>query len=348
MRTVAETTMALERFFGNPQDVEWGLDKNGNLHILQSRPLLNEDQHSTPPDFPDEDPILNGGIKAAAGVAHGTVHYVFNPEEARDIPDGVVAVVETLAPELAILAQKAVAVVAQTGSRASHFASVARELGIPVMVNCPGAFDDLKEGDEVTVHANSGTVWTGKKESLLECAPAKNRDEQTMLRKRLDRIMPYVAELNLTDPSSDAFSPEHCRDDSRHCPASVMKRVFPKCFRWWTRTRVDCPKPSASRLPLPLAFYLLDLEDGLFPAAKSKKIITDDDIKSEPFWSIWFGLNSPDIVWDSSVFHADWEATDKHSAGIISPDSVQYFQLCRHFRQLSARDDAIRLSFFRC
>jgi phosphohistidine swiveling domain-containing protein len=39
IRKVAQHALEIERQFGEPQDIEWSLDDNGKLHILQSRPI---------------------------------------------------------------------------------------------------------------------------------------------------------------------------------------------------------------------------------------------------------------------------------------------------------------------
>lgn len=38
-RALADLARAVERTFGSPQDVEWAIDRNGKLHLLQSRPI---------------------------------------------------------------------------------------------------------------------------------------------------------------------------------------------------------------------------------------------------------------------------------------------------------------------
>ncbi len=39
IRKLAETALQLENHFGQPQDIEWSFDHQGNLYILQSRPI---------------------------------------------------------------------------------------------------------------------------------------------------------------------------------------------------------------------------------------------------------------------------------------------------------------------
>jgi pyruvate,water dikinase len=48
--------------------------------------------------------------------------------------------------------------VVETGGYLSHGAIVAREFGIPAVVNLPGILDRLKDGDMVEVDGTSGVV----------------------------------------------------------------------------------------------------------------------------------------------------------------------------------------------
>jgi len=47
----------------------------------------------------------------------------------------------------------------ELGSRLSHGAVVAREYGVPAVVNVDGALDRLHDGDEVTVDGTRGLVF---------------------------------------------------------------------------------------------------------------------------------------------------------------------------------------------
>lgn len=38
---IAETTRSVANHFGEPQDVEWAIDRNGQLHVLQARPITS-------------------------------------------------------------------------------------------------------------------------------------------------------------------------------------------------------------------------------------------------------------------------------------------------------------------
>ena len=51
------------------------------------------------------------------------------------------------------------AVVLELGSLLSHGAVLAREYGIPAVVNVPGVLEKLEEGQKITVDGTRGVVW---------------------------------------------------------------------------------------------------------------------------------------------------------------------------------------------
>ena len=53
---------------------------------------------------------------------------------------------------------KASAIVMETGGYLSHGAIVAREFGIPAVVNIPGILNALTDGDELEVNGSAGKV----------------------------------------------------------------------------------------------------------------------------------------------------------------------------------------------
>jgi pyruvate,water dikinase len=80
---------------------------------------------------------------------------------------GVVLLVPGLSPALGKCIGRVEAVLAGSGSRASHFASVAREFGLPVLADAPELLATLADGQVVSVDADAGTVYAGRVDALL-------------------------------------------------------------------------------------------------------------------------------------------------------------------------------------
>lgn len=73
-------------------------------------------------------------------------------------PDGAVLVVATLDPGLAAYLPRLSGLVAETGSVLSHLAILAREYGVPTVVDLPGATTRFPDGSWIVVDGSTGEV----------------------------------------------------------------------------------------------------------------------------------------------------------------------------------------------
>lgn len=329
VRILANWAMVLERVFGCPQDVEWCQAEDGELYVIQSRPLQagNASGERTRPQAhgdgrveaaePVEDHavLFRGGLTAAGGVAPGRVHSLRDGEPLRSVPGGTVLVCETLSPDLVSLLGRIKAIVAERGSRASHFASVAREFGLPVLVGATGARAALRPGQAVTVDADGRVVYEGSVEGLCKASPGRAPRRSSPMSRRLEAIMPLVSPLTLTDPQSPRFTPRFCasvHDFVRFCHEKGVAEMFSlvgRGGRGLARSRL-------LRTGLPMDFYVLDLHGGTRAEASDRAEIGPDDLASRPMLALWQGLTHSDVVWAKGLRHLDWQAFDQVSAGV--------------------------------
>lgn len=96
-------------------------------------------------------------IPGSPGVAEGVVRIVRDPM-VEDLADGEVLVCETTDPSWASLFLAASALVIDVGSAMSHGAIVARELGLPCVINTRTGTRELRTGDRVRVDGTAGRV----------------------------------------------------------------------------------------------------------------------------------------------------------------------------------------------
>lgn len=97
------------------------------------------------------------GITASSGTVTGVIRIVNHP--GRDTFNaGEILVTSMTRPEFVPLMKRAVAVLCDEGGLLSHAAIVSRELGIPCIVGLKNAMVTLKNGDQVKVDADKGTV----------------------------------------------------------------------------------------------------------------------------------------------------------------------------------------------
>jgi phosphohistidine swiveling domain-containing protein len=103
-------------------------------------------------------PVMNGskarsGRGAGGGRGMGRVHTGDGPP-----PAGAVLVVATLDPGLASRLPGLSGLIAETGSALSHLAILAREYGVPTVVDFPGARERFADGSWVVVDGSTGEV----------------------------------------------------------------------------------------------------------------------------------------------------------------------------------------------
>jgi len=90
------------------------------------------------------------------GVVAGPVHHA--DDDDAPVPPGAVVVTRAVTPALALLIGGAAAIVSEHGSPLDHGAAMARELGIPCVVGCPGIASGLAPRTWVEVDGDAGTV----------------------------------------------------------------------------------------------------------------------------------------------------------------------------------------------
>ncbi len=299
---VARLAWSLERHFGTPQDVEWVLDEEGTLWVVQSRPLAGTGLEVAARDTPEVNgyPVLvRGGQRAAGGVACGKVLHWRSFATHAGLPDETVLVVPTTSPALAGMLSRLAAVVAVAGSPTGHMATVAREFGVPCLVGVSDAFARLPEGEEVTVDAHCGRVYLGRVSELLNGAPrAMARAVRDPVREGLARLIDKVAPLTLTNPDSPDFRPEACRtlhDVARFVHQRAMAEMF-AVDTLSARERHQLHRLTWSR---PMDLRVLDLGGGL--TAGAGKVASLDQVLSVPLLALLRGMADERLSWSGPV-----------------------------------------------
>lgn len=320
----------IEDHFGAPQDIEWCLDEKDRLHLLQTRPIprrFSGDGEKLECRF-DNDQIngrllFQGGVCAATGIAAGEVHHISGNGHWGAIPRGAVLVTDQASPQLGRILNRVAAVVTRRGSLTSHFASIAREAGLPLLVDVGHHLDRLIPGEVVTVHADEAKIYTGRVQTLLEspCARPRISLEQPYLR-RLEFMLTFVSPLRLTDSTASHFKPAGCRslhDIIRFTHEMAIQAMFSVSDR--RLRKIGGARPMDPGIPM--RFFLIDAGGGLQPEAERKKILYAEDVSSRPMQAILDGLTHGDIPW-GDFSHFDWGEYDRivMSGGVVSADAA--------------------------
>jgi pyruvate,water dikinase len=217
LERLAELARLLERAFGRPQAVEWAQDREGQLHVIQSRRLQHQEagvwrRFDASAPVAGAEILLAGGRSGSPGVAAGPVFHLPAGGDLSQVPCGAVLVAPRTSPLLAPALPRLAALVTEVGSVAGHLALVAREYGVPALVDLPGAGQALPEGRVVTVDAVHGLVYGGEVEELL--GPQWRwslRPPAPPVPENFRAALDLISTLTLVDCRSPGLRPENCQ-----------------------------------------------------------------------------------------------------------------------------------------
>lgn len=283
----------LEGHFGRPQDVEWTLDEDGRLWLLQSRPLVVPAKKAAAPPprtLKNYQVLLEEGTVACRGVGAGPVVRVHQGQDLKNFPEGGVLVARHTSPKYVTVMPKAAAILTDGGSPTGHMALLAREFKIPTIINTRVATQILHSGQEVTVDANYNNVYAGIVPELLEPRDSKKNElADTPVFQTLRAVVKKVVPLSLLNPEEATFAPEYCRtfhDIVRYAHELSMREMF-------KLTEGGVPgegKVVELESDFPLKVSLLDLGGGLRRGWRPK--VRPQQILSIPFKAFWEGLTA--------------------------------------------------------
>jgi pyruvate,water dikinase len=298
---LAEIAGHLETFFKRPQDIEWAIDGNGVLYILQSRPLLIAEKAPVKENLAEklagyERITADAGRVAQQGIGAGPVYRVTTLADLKDFPEGAVLVSHRDSSQFVQVMRRAAAIVTEVGTPVSHMSTLCREFKVPTLVGVPEILGKVRDGEEITVDAEDRCIYRGRVKELLIYQATTAMDFQVAPEFRLlRRILREVSRLNLVDPLMQEFKPEGCK-------------TFHDLLRFIHETAVltlvdigrdeKCLKGNklARRLDLPIKAGILaiDIGGGIAPGAPEDNI-SFTDIRSIPFRAILQGLLYPEV-----------------------------------------------------
>ncbi|MFH1437356.1 MAG: PEP/pyruvate-binding domain-containing protein [Pseudomonadota bacterium] len=282
---------AVEQHYGAPQDIEWAIDRQGTVFLLQARGLrVLSAPRGEVPDLSGLEVLASGGTTVCPGAGHGRVFPVRTAADMHALQEGDVLVVPLPYPGLVTVMKRAAAIVTEVGGAASHMATIAREQRIPTLAGVGGAMK-LAEGGVVTVDATAGNIYAGAYPGLVEARrPEFDLFEDTDIFELLKDILTRVTPLNLIQPSDPGFAPENCRtlhDITRFVHQKAMDEMFRRASGVSRKDRIGFRLKS----DVPFAMNVICL-DGRAPAGDDDRWISEDEIASLPMKAFWKGLSA--------------------------------------------------------
>lgn len=161
---LARQALIIEKHYGKPMDIEWAKDgMTGELIILQARPETVKSNNQSAQvleqySLAKKGKIVVEGQSIGQRIGAGTARIILDPKKMHAIKPGDVLVTDMTDPDWEPIMKHASAIVTNRGGRTCHAAIIARELGIPAIVGCNTATQDIKDNKPVTVSCAEGQV----------------------------------------------------------------------------------------------------------------------------------------------------------------------------------------------
>jgi len=292
LSALARMGMRLEQHYGEPQDVEWVVNRQGELFLLQTRPLrvARPPTSSREPDLSGLETLAEGGATVCPGAGAGPVYHASSSADLPEVPDGCVLVARHPFPGLFAVRRRFRALVTEVGGVASHVATLAREYGVPTVMGLPGACA-IPEGTEVTVDATGARLYAGLQPGLLEARRlADDREDDDAMLGLLRRLLSHVSPLNLLHPADPGFTPQNCRtlhDITRFCHQRALQEILERASGLGRRENIGIRLKSKIPLPVKLVYLDQEAEDH-----RDRRSLEEHEISSDPMRAFWSGVTA--------------------------------------------------------
>uniref|UniRef100_A0A7V5XFL9 Phosphoenolpyruvate synthase n=1 Tax=Thermodesulfobacterium geofontis TaxID=1295609 RepID=A0A7V5XFL9_9BACT len=352
---LSKLAIKIEEYYGFPQDIEWAIDEEGNIFILQARQLRilekkSETKVYLPTRIKGYNILLEKGITACKGVGYGKAFVLQSDEDLDNFPEGHVLVAKHTNPKYVVVMNKASAIITDVGSPTGHMASLSREYNVPTILNTEVATKTIKHGQEITVDAINCVIYEGKVQELIEAYSKRKKEpfRDTLIFKTLEKVLKLVVPLNLVDPISEDFKLENCKtlhDITRFCHEMVMYEMF----TMWNKYEESEIYAIPLLAEIPIGILVLDIGGGLKEGIKKA---TPEDIYSIPFKAILKGMQSMQwpgpppvdikgflgmIAHTVSIPEDELEETGKKSFCIVTKNYMNFsIRLGYHFSLIEA------------
>ncbi len=344
-KELLDTGLTIEKHFQAPQDIEWAIDGQENVIVLQTRDLSHfsaPEQELEPEDVPscEEQIILRSGTCGSPGMAAGVAHDPQSFAKAKEEKQEIILVLKETQPRFVKFLPHVAGVIARYGSEAGHFATVCREFKIPLLLGIGEDIKTVTKGTLITLDAGGQRVYEGAVQLPKTLTPAYETEKHLPFYRKLSSLLDFVTPLKLVDPNADDFVPEACRslhDIIRFCHEKAVSTMFSVGDQAGRTGGIK--KQLITQLPFDI--YLVDIDCGIRDECAAKREVTIDDVLSVPFLPLWAGLHHPHIEWTKESYY-DWKSYDQVAisdgfAFKSKNDSATYAIVGAHYVNINIR-----------
>ncbi len=313
----------LEAHYKCAQDIEWALDPEGRIIILQSRPLkinavspasaasdLSGATHGTdirkrPDPISGYRVLIEESEIASQGIGTGTAFHVKSEDDLAAFPVKAILIAHHSSPEYTMVMRQCSGIITESGSISGHMAALAREFNVPTLMGlgAGNALRDIPHGMEITVDGYGGRVYQGVVTELVAAVEKQEAHmEGTPVHEHLKKIAGLMLPLYLINPKAPDFTPAGCKtlhDIARFCHEYSYIEMFNVSDMASKRDKCSFRLLA----PLPIDLHIIDLGSGMKPEVSGDPAIENtcqgmvsmDQLQSVPFLALMNGMLHKDL-----------------------------------------------------
>lgn len=268
VQILAHYALLIEKHYKRPMDIEWAKDGlSGELYILQARPETVKSRELQKQEFEryilsKKGKILAEGQSVGQHISDGRARIILDLQKMQAIKPGEVLVTDMTDPDWEPIMKRAAAIITNRGGRTCHAAIIARELGIPAVVGCGNATNNIKENEPITVscaEGQTGYVYSGKLPYEINKITVKDMPK-----------LPIKICINLGNPDkafANQFLPNNGVGLARlEFIISNMIGIHPNAvlnFKTLPKQLQNKINKKTAAYPNPIEFYIEKLREGI-------------------------------------------------------------------------------------
>ncbi len=355
VRELVSLSLRIEKVLGGHQDIEWAIDKEGRVWIIQARPLILEGPSKKRKfDLEHRTSLFEESLITSRGIVTGKIKKIRSRQDLdASFDEPTILVMHRSLVDAAKVMSRIVGLLVDFGNPADHLSCVAREYGRPMLVGLVDAMKRLEDGTWVTIDADHGRVFEAEdqeiKDAIAEFRKRRQQQQKSLEAGQqkntvLEELKALTVKLNLTDAYGPTFSIMECR--SLH---DIVRYVHEKAVMAFFKAGDELLEETSGvvyKLESDIPFFLqiIDMGGGLVPELKKKRSVTPDEIRCRPFKALWKGISTPGLRWagpppvvgNVSSVVGRWMSDTRSQRPLGMPN---YLIIARDYLNLNARMD---------
>jgi len=170
LQQLIRLTNRLVRELGTNLTLEWTISQqtpSGILYITQINTPLSGVYNTH----------LIKGLGAATGRVTAAAHVIHSSQRPEQLPKGIILVAPAITPHWLPILQQVAGIITEQGGLTSHAAILARELGIPAVVNVANATTVIPNGERLLIDGDQGEIYRLGTEAQEEDTGTRQSDQ---------------------------------------------------------------------------------------------------------------------------------------------------------------------------